>query len=88
MEKFAFWVAIDCSHQARVVTAHIEKERRRHKLGVAHVIIFVLVQTLEPRTVSDRILFVVVANALGGVLSRQTARNKVRYVIGSVRTKI
>src|SRR5262245_54350988 len=88
MEKFAFRVAIDSSHQARVITAYIEQQRRGHQLGVAHVIVFVLVQTLEPRTVRDRILFIVMANALGHILARQAARNKVRHVIGSVRTKI
>src|SRR5215469_1804395 len=88
MEKFAFGVAIDCSDQARVITAHIEKERRRHQLCVAHVVIFVLVQTLEPGPVSDGILCVVAVKPVGNVFTRQTARNKVRHIIRSVRAGI
>src|SRR6516164_915572 len=87
-EKFAFGVAIDCSDQARVITAHIEKERRRHQLCVAHVVIFVLVQTLEPGPVSDGKLCIVVAKPVGNIFTRQTARNKVRHVIRSVRAGI
>src|SRR5262249_819887 len=88
VEKLAFRVTIHCSHQARVVTAYIEKERRRHQLGIAHVKIFVLIQTLEPGTVSDGILVVVVAKLLGNVFTLEAAGHKVRNVVGSVRTKI
>src|SRR5262249_45706944 len=88
VEKFAFRVAIHCSHQAGVITAYIEKERRRHQLCIAHVKVFVLIQTLEPGTVSDGILVIVMAKLLGNVFALEAAGHKFRHVIRSVRTKI
>jgi hypothetical protein len=73
-EKSTFRIAINAPHQADVVTAHIEKQRRRHQVRVAHVIIFVLEQTLEPVAVRDRVLAVVMIKPRGNVFARKTAR--------------
>jgi hypothetical protein len=64
IKKRTFGIAIGCSHQADVITAHIEKKRGRHQIGVAHVVVFVFVQTFEPATIRDRILLVVMAKPI------------------------
>src|SRR5205814_10041833 len=74
IKKFTFRIAVNGPDQADVIAAYIEKKRGRHQIGVAHVVVFVLVQTLEPVTVGDRILLVVMTKPLRHILARQAAR--------------
>src|SRR6266404_3480284 len=61
MQKFAFRIFVNRNDEADEISADIEKERGRHQLGIAHIIILVLVQGLEPKPVSDRILLIIIS---------------------------
>src|SRR6516165_5995699 len=87
-EKSTLRIAINCADQTDVVTAYVEKKCSRHQVGVAHVIVFVFVETFEPETVSHRILLVVMTKLLGDVFTGQTVRQQIGNVIRRVRTKI
>src|SRR5204862_8178973 len=88
IKKFTFRIAVNGPDQADVIAAYIEKKRGRHQIGVAHVVVFVLVQTLEPVTVGDGILLVVITKSLRHILARQAAREQIGHVVRGVRTKI
>ena len=87
-KKFALRIFVNRNDEPDEIHADIEEERGRHQLGVAHVIIFVLVERLEPKPVGHRVLLIIIRQSARNIFASEAASDEVRGVAAGIGTKI
>src|SRR5205085_7026338 len=87
-KKFPLRITVRRDDQTNEVSPDIQEKRGGHQFGVRDVAIFVLVERLEPRPVSHRVLVVVISQGLGDVFAGKSSREQIRGVVTRVGTKI
>src|SRR5438067_73532 len=55
--------------QAQVIRRDIQEQGGRHQIGIAHVVVFVAIERVEPRSIHDWILMVVFVNASSDIFA-------------------
>src|SRR5437016_13948324 len=87
-EKGFLRISVRRNYQSEIIRRHIEQETGRHQLGVAHVVIFIFVKGLEPRSIHDRILRVIVRDVCRHIFASKISSDEIGHIVAGVGTKV